>query len=287
MGILTRVVRPLVSLFLLFSLLWLPPPVGSIPARGQSGPSQEQPTFDPPSPQVSAGQPEMSAVAVPAAPAEPAPGLATVSATASAIAPGYGHTCALLDTGQVKCWGYNGSGQLGLGDTSHRGDGAGEMGDSLPAASLGVGRTASAIAGGGERTCALLDTGQVKCWGLNNLGQLGLGDTNYRGDGAGGDGGQPAGGEPGHSRYANEHTNQHADEHGNPDEHADRDAYAHAGANAYRDQHGDQYANGYADEHADQYANPNQYADQHANSDEYGNPNEHTDQHADADLDAD
>ena len=32
----------------------------------------------------------------------------------------------------MKCWGENASGQLGLGDTAHRGDGVGEMGDALP-----------------------------------------------------------------------------------------------------------------------------------------------------------
>jgi alpha-tubulin suppressor-like RCC1 family protein len=105
--------------------------------------------------------------------------------TALAIAPGSDHTCALLDNRQVKCWGLNTSGQLGLGDTSNRGDAAGEMGDSLPTVSLGTGRTAKAIASGGEHSCALLDNGTVKCWGHNTYGNLGLGDTAHRGDAAG------------------------------------------------------------------------------------------------------
>ena len=105
--------------------------------------------------------------------------------TATRIAAGSFHTCALLDTSQVKCWGQNNAGQLGLGDASHRGDAPGEMGDALPTVNLGIGRSATQLAAGEFHTCALLDTGQVKCWGQNNVGQLGLGDTNFRGDGPG------------------------------------------------------------------------------------------------------
>ena len=95
------------------------------------------------------------------------------------------HVCAILDTGDVKCWGHNGTGGLGLGDTADRGDDAGEMGDNLPTVDLGTGRTATAIAAGVRHTCALLDDGQVRCWGANAQGQLGLGDTVSRGDGPG------------------------------------------------------------------------------------------------------
>jgi alpha-tubulin suppressor-like RCC1 family protein len=105
--------------------------------------------------------------------------------TATALAGGNYHTCALLDNGSVKCWGANSAGQLGLGDINHRGDGPGEMGDNLPTVSLGTGRTASAIDAGYFHTCALLDNGSIKCWGENSAGQLGLGDTSNRGDGPG------------------------------------------------------------------------------------------------------
>ncbi len=103
--------------------------------------------------------------------------------TATSISGNLFHTCALLDDGSVKCWGFNGDGELGLGDTGNRGDGPGEMGDALPAVDLGTGRTALAVSAGGYQTCVLLDDATVKCWGRNDEGQLGLGDTDNRGDG--------------------------------------------------------------------------------------------------------
>ncbi|MCK6591053.1 MAG: hypothetical protein L6Q76_26165, partial [Polyangiaceae bacterium] len=93
------------------------------------------------------------------------------------------HTCALLNDGNLKCWGGNGVGQLGLGDTSQRGDSPNEMGDNLPAVNLGTSTTASAITARGDHTCAVLNDGSVKCCGYNDFGQLGLGDTIDRGDG--------------------------------------------------------------------------------------------------------
>jgi alpha-tubulin suppressor-like RCC1 family protein len=102
--------------------------------------------------------------------------------TAVSLACGSIHTCALLDNGQVKCWGNNDHGQLGLGDANDRGDGSGEMGDNLSAVNLGTGRTAVAVSAGDTHTCALLDNNQVKCWGYNGYGELGLGDTANRGD---------------------------------------------------------------------------------------------------------
>ena len=104
---------------------------------------------------------------------------------AKAITAGIDHTCAILDNNTVKCWGINGDGELGYGDTSNRGDAAGEMGNNLPAVNLGTGRKAKAITGGDGHTCAVLDNKAVKCWGANDAGQLGLGDTNNRGDAAG------------------------------------------------------------------------------------------------------
>ncbi|KAJ1470104.1 regulator of chromosome condensation 1/beta-lactamase-inhibitor protein II, partial [Baffinella frigidus] len=101
------------------------------------------------------------------------------------------HSCALLDDASVKFWGFNGYGALGLGDNINRGDGVGDspqgngaggMGDSLPAVDLGPGQTAVQLASGVYNTCALLDDGRLCCWGDNDRGQLGLNDTNSRGD---------------------------------------------------------------------------------------------------------
>ena len=101
--------------------------------------------------------------------------------TATAIAAGANHTCAVLDDGSLKCWGRNDQGQLGLGDQQDRGDQPGEMGDALPAIDLGTGRSAVAVTCGYAHTCALLDDASVKCWGTNWAGQLGAGHSQNRG----------------------------------------------------------------------------------------------------------
>ncbi|MEC8997755.1 MAG: putative Ig domain-containing protein, partial [Candidatus Thermoplasmatota archaeon] len=107
--------------------------------------------------------------------------------TATTISAGSSHTCALLDDGSVKCWGNNGNGRLGIGNTSSIGDGENEMGDYLAAIDLGTGRTAIAISAGYAHTCAILDSGVLKCWGYNANGQLGQGHTYPVGDGHSGD----------------------------------------------------------------------------------------------------
>lgn len=80
------------------------------------------------------------------------------------------HSCALLEDHRVKCWGVNDLGELGLGDQQTRGLNPAEMGDALPFVDLGTGRTARELATGRYSTCAILDDGSVKCWGLGIFG---------------------------------------------------------------------------------------------------------------------
>ncbi|MCP4304231.1 MAG: RCC1 repeat-containing protein [bacterium] len=95
-----------------------------------------------------------------------------IGVTATAIAAGGTHTCAVTSTGGVKCWGWNTVGQLGDGTTSLD---PGPV--PVDVIGLGNGVTATAIAAGYSHTCALTSDGEVMCWGRNARGQLGNGST--------------------------------------------------------------------------------------------------------------
>jgi alpha-tubulin suppressor-like RCC1 family protein len=93
------------------------------------------------------------------------------------LAVGWHHNCAILPSGQVKCWGFNFEGQLGVGHFTNVGWGPNEMGNNLPVLALGTSRTAKSLALGLYHTCAALDNNTLKCWGYNSTGQLGYGTT--------------------------------------------------------------------------------------------------------------
>jgi len=80
-------------------------------------------------------------------------------------------SCALLSNGEVKCWGNNRYGQLGLGEDVF----AVELDGSTVPTSVALGRGAIDIDAGDEHVCAVLDDGSVRCWGRNQAGQLGQG----------------------------------------------------------------------------------------------------------------
>lgn len=98
---------------------------------------------------------------------------------AQAIAAGGDTTCAVLKGGTVRCWGANGFGQLGLGHTKNIGD---DEAPSAAVAQLSLGGTSVGVAVASEHACALFDSGLIRCWGHNDVGQLGLGHTSDVGD---------------------------------------------------------------------------------------------------------
>lgn len=95
------------------------------------------------------------------------------------IATGSFHTCLLLTDGVIKCWGYNYYNQLGTGDAAARGNQPATMGVNLSPVDLGLSTTDKVvdICAGQLFTCASTKDGGVKCWGNNEVGQLGRGSA--------------------------------------------------------------------------------------------------------------
>jgi alpha-tubulin suppressor-like RCC1 family protein/V8-like Glu-specific endopeptidase len=99
--------------------------------------------------------------------------LVPLSGSAVDVQAGDGHSCALMADGAVRCWGDNRFGQLGLG---LRPVGASPFAPAVLPGSV------TAIALGASHSCALMRDASVRCWGLNQFGQLGLGNTQNLGD---------------------------------------------------------------------------------------------------------
>jgi len=104
-----------------------------------------------------------------------------LGAPAVAISAGDYHTCALLQGGNVRCWGFNQDGELGYGNVIAIGDDPGETPDTAGPVNLG-GHSALAITAGGAHTCARLEDQSVRCWGEGADGRLGYGNTAKIGD---------------------------------------------------------------------------------------------------------
>jgi alpha-tubulin suppressor-like RCC1 family protein len=133
------------------------------------------------------------------------------------VSAGYSHSCAVVSTGAVFCWGKGSAGQIGTSTISSNVPRAVAMpsalaatqvvagmhhscarlsdgrvacwGNDTPTASLvpGISNASSVAAAvlvfdvgsSGGNTCAVLADGKVMCWGDNTYGQLGNGGTAY------------------------------------------------------------------------------------------------------------
>ena len=92
----------------------------------------------------------------------------------AAISVGGLHTCALLDDGTARCWGFNFDGQSGDGTSANI--------RVTPVPVSGLSGILAISANGAFRghTCAITAAGGVACWGDNANGQLGDGTTEDR-----------------------------------------------------------------------------------------------------------
>lgn len=80
-------------------------------------------------------------------------------------------TCAITNSGGLKCWGLGTNGELGHGVNAS---------SSTPVDVTSLGAGVSSVSVGNTSACAVTSNGGVKCWGQNSNGQLGDGTTTYK-----------------------------------------------------------------------------------------------------------
>jgi alpha-tubulin suppressor-like RCC1 family protein len=94
--------------------------------------------------------------------------IAGLTSGVASVVTGGGHVCALMDAGEVRCWGYNLFGELGDGTTFN---------STTPVSVTKLGVDVAAVTTGAYHTCAITSDGGVKCWGDGREGQLGNGKS--------------------------------------------------------------------------------------------------------------
>jgi hypothetical protein len=91
--------------------------------------------------------------------------------TARVIGAGLFHTCVATTFGGAQCWGSSGNGQLGRGFVGS---------SSSPGDVWTLGSSAATVTTGYLHSCAVTKTGEARCWGANESGQVGDGTLTQR-----------------------------------------------------------------------------------------------------------
>jgi alpha-tubulin suppressor-like RCC1 family protein len=91
------------------------------------------------------------------------PGVVPGVSGARAVAAGARHSCALLASGELRCWGSNQNGQVGVS--------GGSLDEPPRLVPLPV--PVTSVTAGVFHTCALAGDGTAYCWGFNLWGQVG------------------------------------------------------------------------------------------------------------------
>ena len=82
------------------------------------------------------------------------------------IGAGWWHTCGLMESGKIYCWGGGVFGQMGDGTSA-------DNNYEMRQVSLPFGRTGKTIAVGEHHACTIADNDEVYCWGNNEEGAVG------------------------------------------------------------------------------------------------------------------
>src|SRR5690606_19550812 len=87
------------------------------------------------------------------------------------LSAGNRHACGISQTGPTYCWGYNNFGPLGRGGS--------DLSPHPTPAEVNGHHSFTRLGLGSGHSCAIDDTSVAWCWGINNAGQLGVGEAGF------------------------------------------------------------------------------------------------------------
>ena len=93
-------------------------------------------------------------------------GVVGLTSGVKSVEGGFVHTCAVTTAGGVKCWGDHSVGQLGTGQPL--------VESVVPVDVPGLTGGVVSLSAGDSHNCVVTTAGRMKCWGSNDMGQLGI-----------------------------------------------------------------------------------------------------------------